>query len=165
LRGYDIGASIDMAIDGMIYLLQPDGNVAVLSQGGFEREITVGEVTPPIGAVTRFVVTGPPDEGWIFLLDTLNERVIQLDKTTGTVTQQLRIDPESEIRLNQLTDLYVDTSEGRPVLYLINGGQVLRALLPGPPATFDSLHRDATNTPAPPQVAPESLPDTTPEQP
>jgi hypothetical protein len=136
LAGYDISASIDMAIDGYIYLLQPDGHVAVMNLGSFEREIVPGEISPPIKAVTRFFVTGPPDQGWIFLLDAFNERVVQIDKMSGEVVQQLRLSPGSGLELDQLTDLRMDTSTARPQLYLVNGGQIITAELPNPPVPF-----------------------------
>jgi hypothetical protein len=142
LAGYDISASIDMAIDGYIYLLQPDGHVAVMNLGNFEREIVPGEISPPIRAVTRFFVTGTPDQGWIFLLDAFNERVVQIDKTSGEVMQQLRLSPGSGLELNQLTDLHVDTSTARPQLYLVNGGQIITAELPNPPVPFTPDNAD-----------------------
>jgi hypothetical protein len=136
LAGYDISASIDMAIDGYIYLLQPDGHVAVMNLGGFEREIVPGAMSPPLKAVTRFFVTGTPEQGWVFLLDAFNERVVQIDKTNGEIVQQLHLRPDSALDLNQLTDLYVDTSSARPQLYLVNGGQIITAELPNPPVPF-----------------------------
>jgi hypothetical protein len=149
LAGRDIGAAIDMAVDGLIYLLQPDGTVLVLSGGSFEREIVPESLTPPISAVTRFFATGTSDAGWLFLLDTLNERVIQVDKATGEIVQQVRTDPESNIRLNQLTDLYVDTSTNRPILYLVNGNQIVRATLPGSPEPFEPAANEDSADAAP----------------
>lgn len=145
LAGNDVGTSIEMAIDGYIYLLQPDGKVLVLHIGRFEREIVPGNITPPIAAVTRFFVTGGSTEGWIFLLDTLNERIIQMDKLTGAIVQQMSVQPDSALQLNQLTDLYVDMGGGRPMLYLVNGGQILEAELPAPPKPFAPV----TSTPTP----------------
>jgi hypothetical protein len=136
LQGRDIGASIDMAIDGDAYLLQPDGRVLVLNQGAFAREIVPEQITPPITAVTRFFVTGTPEQGWIFLLDTMNERIIQMDKTTGRIIQQMQVRPSSELRLNQLTDLYVDTGGSKSMLYLVNGNQIMRYTLPSAPQPF-----------------------------
>jgi serine/threonine protein phosphatase PrpC len=138
LGGRDLGTSIDMAIDGYIYLLQPDGRIYQLNQGNFEREIVPEGIEPPISAVTRFFVTGELDRGWIFLLDTLNERVIQIEKN-GRMVQQMRLRPTSDLRLNQLTDMYIDSSLSRPVIYLVNGGQILQFALPTPPTPFSEL--------------------------
>lgn len=145
LAGHDIGTTIEMAVDGSIYLLEPGGKVLVLSIGRFEREIVAGSITPPIAAATRFFVTGGAEEGWIFLLDTLNERVVQMDKNTGKIIQQVKAHPDSAIQLNQLTDVYVDSRNGRMTLYLVNGGEILQADLPSPPTPFDT----GTDEPAP----------------
>jgi hypothetical protein len=168
LQGRDIGASIDMAIDGDVYLLQPDGNVLVLNQGAFSREIVPEQITPPITAVTRFFVTGTPEQGWIFLLDTMNERIIQMDKRSGRVIQQMQVRPSSELRLNQLTDLYVDTSGSKSMLYLVNGNQIMRYTLPSAPQPFQpadtasesTVPAEATDaaTSTPPEAAPTATP-------
>jgi ferric-dicitrate binding protein FerR (iron transport regulator) len=50
--------------------------------------------------------------------------------------QQLRLGAGSPLELNQLTDLFVDTSSARPQLYLVNGGQIITAELPNPPVPF-----------------------------
>ncbi|NJP04336.1 MAG: hypothetical protein HC837_01240 [Chloroflexaceae bacterium] len=89
IEGRDLTPSIDMAVDGNIYLLQPDGRVLVLRAGSFLREIIPGDIVPPIQAVTRFFITGTPEQGWVFLLDSYNQRVIQMDKMTGEIIQQL----------------------------------------------------------------------------
>ncbi len=136
LENVDLSAAIDLAVDGNIYLLMPKGNVAVFQTGVFEREIVPDAINPPITSVTRFFLTGTPNDGWIFLVDTLNERIIQLDKQDGTVIQQMSVRPDSPVRLDQLTDLYLDDSGGRPLLYLINGGEIIRVALPAPPGGF-----------------------------
>jgi hypothetical protein len=74
-----------------------------------------------------------------------NHRVLEINKQTGALIQQVRARPDSAIHLDQLTSLYVDASGSRPVLYLVNGGQVLRGALPDRPPPF----RPASKTPAP----------------
>ncbi len=142
LGGRDLSTAIDMAIDGNIYLLMPDGRIMLLNSGRFVREITPSEITPPITTVTRFFITGSLDSGWIFLLDPLNERVIQLDKMSGDVIQQIKVRAEDDFRLDQLTDIFVDTSRG-PLIYLVNGGQILRAELPEQPRPFSDYREVA----------------------
>jgi hypothetical protein len=149
LSGRDLSTAIDMAIDGNIYLLMPDGQIIVLNSGRFIREITPSEITPPITTVTRFFITGSLDSGWIFLLDPLNERVIQLDKMSGEVIQQIKVRPEDAIRLDQLADIFVDTSR-KPLLYLVNGGQILRTELPEQPRPFGEYRETAEPAPATP---------------
>jgi serine/threonine protein phosphatase PrpC len=137
----DLGLAVDMGIDGKIYLLFPDGKISVFHLGKFERDIIPDSITPPITAVTRMEITGSSEEGSVFLLDTLNERVIQIDKMTGHVVQQMKVRPNSQVRLNQLVDMSVDGRSGRPVIYLVNGSQIIRTELPSPPQSFEQFNQ------------------------
>lgn len=136
VRDVDLTTVVDMAVDGGIYLLRANGSVVVLSRGQVVNELRPEGITPPIGVVTRFAVSGPPDAGSIFLLEPLNERIIQIDKVTGAVIQQIQVRSDGEIRLDDLAALFVDDSGARPVLYIANGGNLLRAELPAPPRPF-----------------------------
>lgn len=137
--GRDIGTAIDMVIDGGIALLQPDGRIFIFAQGAFQRELPSPQVQPPVALVTRFSTLGNPETGAFFILDTLNERIIHIDKASGEVLQQMRVRDTSPIRLNQLLDLHVVEEGGRLMLYLINGNQVLRAAVPPVPRPFSPL--------------------------
>lgn len=129
----DITTAIDMAIDGNIYLLLPNGHILLFHAGSLERTIVPRGITPPLTSVTRFFVTGTAEQGAFYLLDTLQERIIQIDKNSGSIIQQVGVRPGSPIRLNQLTGLYVEEGASLPVLYLANGNQIIRATLPPPP--------------------------------
>jgi hypothetical protein len=146
-----LDTAMDLAIDGQVYLLQLDGRVLVFALNEFVREIAPPTVTPPLVTPSGgFVITGTPDGGSIFLVDTPNERIIQIDKNTGDLIQQIRARPEGPVRLNALARLSVDDSGPRPVLYMINGGQVLRASLPDRPRPFrDTSGPGTTTTPQP----------------
>ncbi|MEM8535344.1 MAG: PP2C family serine/threonine-protein phosphatase [Chloroflexota bacterium] len=145
--------AVDVAIDGNVYLLKPDGSILVYFQNAFERELTLPSVDPPLVAVTSFVVTGTSDTGYIFLIDTQNERIIQIDKQTGDLIQQIRVRPDGSYRLDQLIDVQVDMMGARPTLYIVNGSQVLRAMLPEPPPSLsgggdtDTTDTSPTTTP------------------
>lgn len=134
--GRDIGTAVDMVIDGVISLLQPDGRILIFSQGQFTRELAPPVVEPPVSLVTRFYTVGSFDTGSYFILDTLHERVIQIDKLSGEVLQQIHVRPDSPFQLNQLLDLAVVEEGGKLMLYLINGDQVLRSTLPPVPRPF-----------------------------
>jgi hypothetical protein len=153
--GHKTDSAIDLAIDGNVYLLQPDGRVLVFSAGAFQREISPPEVTPPLVTPAGFFVTGPPESGAIFLVDTNNERILQIDKQSGALIQQIRARPAGPIRLDQLTNVFVDASGGRAQLYLVNGGQIVRGALPEPPRPFrDTSAPSATSTPPAPTALP-----------
>lgn len=133
IEAIDITTAVDMAVDGKIYLLIPNGQVLVFNMGQYERTISPPPLIPPLASVTRFVLTGPPESGHIFLLDTLNERIIQMDKTSGALIQQITVHPDAPLRPSQLTDLAVDTSRNPSLLYLVNGRQIIRGNIPTPP--------------------------------
>ena len=131
-------------MDGNVYLLKPDGHILVFEAGAFKREIVPQGVNPALSTPAGFFVTGDPESGSIFMID-FNHRVLEIDKQTGTLIQQVRVRPNSPNNFDQLTSLYVDASGSRPVLYMVNGGQVLRGALPDRPPAF----RPASKTPAP----------------
>lgn len=129
---------IGMQIDGTVYLLRSDGSVVVFGGGVYQRTLPPPRLAVPIQTVTRFYVT--PDlvdeasgtvlrQGYIYLLDTLNERVIQIEKSDGALIQQIQTRAPGQ--LNRLADLQIDSA--RSLIYLANGNQILRARLPDPP--------------------------------
>lgn len=136
VSGVDLSTVVDMAVDGGIYLLRSNGSIVVLSGGEAINELRPGNITPPIDEITRFAVTGPPDAGSIFLLEPVHERIIQIDKVTGAVIQQITVRADGDLRLDDLAALVVDDSGARPVLYIANGGTLLRAEVPPPPRPF-----------------------------
>ncbi|MCS7287650.1 MAG: hypothetical protein NZ699_00810 [Roseiflexus sp.] len=147
--GRDVGSAIDLAVDGKINLLMPDGRVLIFAtnsagERAFEREIPVPQIRPPLVTATRFFVTGPPDSGSIFLVDSFNGRIVQIDKLTGEFIQQISAPPDGPITLDQLFSVFVDESGSRPALYMVNGGQVVRGLLPDRPRPF---HHPTAPTP------------------
>jgi hypothetical protein len=130
---------VGVQIDGDIYLLQADGSIAVFRAGAYLHTLPAPKLAVPVQTITRFyvspnVVEEGSDkvlkEGSIFLLDTLNERVIQLRKSDGAVIQQIQARERGP--LNRLTDLQVDGA--RNEIYLANGNQILHARIPNPPA-------------------------------
>jgi serine/threonine protein phosphatase PrpC len=153
LAELDLTTVVDMAVDRGIYLLRADGTVMVFDAGLPVGEIRPDGISPPISTVTRFAVTGSPEQGSIYMLEPINERIIQMDRLTGRVIQQIKMRPDDPVRLNVLREFTVDDSGSRPILYLANGGQIIRAELPAPPRAFSE---GAQATPAP--SAPTSTP-------
>lgn len=130
--------AIDMAIDGRIYLLQPTGEISVFQNGAWERNIPAPSVEPKLTSARKMFLTieqatqFSDNQGHVFILDPLNERVLELD-LQGAVIQQIKVPDSLGLRLSQLTDLaVVQTGQGKQ-LYLANGNQILRTRLPDPP--------------------------------
>lgn len=142
----------DMEIEGQVYMLKRDGSVLVFEGGQLIRQIAPPQLAAPLVTVERFVVT--PDEyeadgttikrpGYIYMLDTKNERILQLSKTDGSLIQQIqarRLGP-----LNKMTDFAVDEARGK--LYIANGPTILAMTKPEPPQLVPE--ETATVTPTP----------------
>ncbi|WP_129626107.1 hypothetical protein [Candidatus Oscillochloris fontis] len=147
LADVDLSNVVDMTVDGAIYLLNSNGGVLVFSQGRLVSEIKPETITPVISGVTRFFVTNDGfGGGSIFLVEPINARIIQIDKLTGKIIQQIRMRTDSEYQLNQLSDMVVVSNGPRTLIYMLNGRYILRAELPAPPRTF--REESATPTPA-----------------
>jgi len=156
--GQKADSAIDLAIDGNVYLLKPDSRILVFEGGAFKREIVPQGINPPVITPANFFVTGDPESGAIFLID-YNQRILEIDKQTGALIQQIRARPDSPYHLDQLTSMYVDAAGARPVLYMVNGSQILRATLPdrprpltepnAPTSTGTTTPGSATAAPAP----------------
>ncbi|NTV65516.1 MAG: hypothetical protein HGA65_18555, partial [Oscillochloris sp.] len=146
LNEVDLSTVVDMSVDGAIYLLRSNGSVVVFSQGRPVSEIKPQGITPAISAATTFYVTSDGfGGGSLFIIEPSNERIIQLDKLTGKVIQQMKVRAESDLQLDHLGDIVVDTSGSRTLLYVVNGDQLIRSELPAPPRPF----RDESATPTP----------------
>ncbi|HEX9371665.1 MAG TPA: hypothetical protein VF897_11705, partial [Roseiflexaceae bacterium] len=52
--GQNIGTALDLAIDGNVYLLKPDGHILVFEAGALKREIVPQGINPPLGPVASF---------------------------------------------------------------------------------------------------------------
>ncbi len=140
--GVAIETAVDMEIDGRVYLLMPNGTIHVFQavpdgERGFEKSIVLKNITPPIQATARMVVTGDGESGSFYILDSNAARIIQIEKRTGRFIQQMMLPPDSPISFDDLTALAIDESQSRPVLYVVNGGIVYKAPLPEPPLPFN----------------------------
>lgn len=150
--GKSLDQVADIQVEGLVYLLNRDGSVLVFESGQLIKELPAPQLAVPVTTVSRFVVT--PDildadgltvirPGAIYILDTRNERVLQLSKTDGALIQQIQARARGP--LNQISDLAVD--EQRGMIYLANGPRVLRTTLPEPPQP--SVEPGATETATP----------------
>jgi len=135
--GQNLDQVVDLQIDGRVWMLNRDASILIYEGGNFVARFEPPELTTPITSASRFIVT--PDTyaedgsiavpGYIYMLDTRNERILQLTKTDGTLVQQIQA--RSRGQLNVLSDIAVD--EARQLIYFANGPRVLQAVLPEPP--------------------------------
>ncbi len=146
-------SAVDMAIDGKIYLLRSNGSIVVFDAGVYEKTIAAPEVNPPLTASKMALSNVRPDlgnESHFFIMDTINQRIVELDQN-GQMVQQLRVPATSAIKLDQLTDLAVTPPgpQGRQ-LYIANGNRIFSTVIPAPPAPrkINGSGQTGTTTPA-----------------
>lgn len=135
--GQNLDQVVDLQIDGKVWMLNRDASILIYEGGNFVGRFEAPKLTTPITSASRFVVT--PDivaedgsvtlPGYIYVLDTRNERILQLTKTDGTLVQQIKARTRGQ--LSVLSDFAVD--EARRTVYFANGARVLKAELPEPP--------------------------------
>lgn len=114
----DLGNSLDLAIDGSIYVLNKNG--VNKYQSGTLTDFTLPFLFVPFSGSGHIAT----EINWknIYILDSGNNRIIIVDKKgslVGTVKAQ---------EFSKLTDFYVD--EPSKTIYVLNDGALLKATLP-----------------------------------
>jgi len=112
----DLAGTVDMAIDGFIYLLYADGTIRKF-EGGVPVEFQITEIDMPLSRPTA-IYTAPDDVAqYIYVADAGNRRVVQLEKN-GRFVRQFKPRDEESINLDTLQSIFVDELTGK--LYLLN---------------------------------------------
>lgn len=84
--------SVDMAIDGNIYVLKSDGSVIKLVKGALESDFAIKDIPDPKNKVEQPAqIFTSEDTNSIFVLDKTNNRIIKFDKS-GSFTNQYVFD-------------------------------------------------------------------------
>lgn len=116
--------TLDIGIDGRVYLLMGDGSINTYFIGTEDRSFRISNL-PDTNVHPRILAVEPdPDDGLIYLGDPQRARILVLNKR-GEFTHQFRF-PGDELK--QLEALAV--SERPPVLYLIAANRLYVAPLP-----------------------------------
>ena len=124
----DLTGAVDMAIDGNVYVLFADGQIAKFYEGD-AIPYTIQGLPTPMKSPCVISVSGEQDpdaEGYVYVADTGNERIVQFDKS-GQYIRQFR-DKQGEAHLKQLQGLYVDDENGR--MFIVSSGALWQARLP-----------------------------------
>jgi hypothetical protein len=116
-----LGQALDMAIDGHIYVLHPDGNVMKFL-GGERQPFEIQGIPEGLGEIAGFAVD-PEGDGTVYIADRGHNRIVVLGPD-GRFQSQLRAEPP----LTSLEALAVNQAEGQ--LYVLAAGQVYAAALP-----------------------------------
>ncbi len=126
--GIDLTGAVDMAIDGNVYVLYAGGEVAKFYDGE-PVPFTMSGMPSAMNRPSAIFVSGEPEpdaEGYVYVADTGNQRVLQFDKG-GQYVRQLRARIEGE-EMQDIRGLYVDEETER--ILLVSGNGLWYAKLP-----------------------------------
>jgi len=121
----NVGNGIDISIDGNVYVLLADGQIKKFFQGA-SAPFSSSNLDEPMKAACCIFASGGADrEGYIYLADTGNQRIVKLNKE-GAFLRQFR---SRDLQyMNALKGLFVDEEDKK--LFLVNGNKLYWTRLP-----------------------------------
>ena len=121
----DLSGVSDMAIDGDVWLTRADGSLARFTQGK-PNDLPIRDLDTPItksvGVVTSEKINN------VYVADAGNQRIIQIDKTSGKFQRQFKPRGQDRDAFNFLKTLAVD--EQNKKFFFVNGNQIYLATIP-----------------------------------
>ncbi len=121
----DLYDAVDIAIDGNLYILSSTGTISKYQEGS-SALFTQSNLDKPISNPTSIFVTGFMDEdGYVYVADAGNQRIVQFSKTGEFLRQYLGGDSSY---MNDLRGIFVDEVEKQ--LFLLNGKKLYVTHLP-----------------------------------
>lgn len=122
----NLSTVIDSAIDGSVWMLNPNGTVFKFFSGT-QDAFALDVVDPPLTqAVAMWVNDADPPDGRIFIGDAASNRVLVFDKQGKLLSQLMPVGHPGA--LNTLRSLYVD--ETNDYLYLLTDSALYQTPLP-----------------------------------
>lgn len=122
--GVDLNSVRDMAIDGYIYLLWERGLVRRFL-GGQEQPLPILLPDVPLGQTPALFARPDEEAAYLYIVDAVQQRVVQLTKEGELVRQLKARDPDF---FTDLRGLFVDEAQGR--LLVTDGQRLLLAEVP-----------------------------------
>jgi hypothetical protein len=111
----DLSTTVDMGIDGNIYLLHNTGNVAKY-YGGEPAPFALTRVPRPLASANALHADVEETAQYIYIADASERRIVQVDRE-GTFVRQLQPPLGQEESFRQLSGLFVDETGGK--LYVV----------------------------------------------
>ena len=127
--GVDLSGVRDMAIDGYIYLLWEMGLVRRFL-GGEEQPLSILLPDAPLSQTPALFARPDEEAAYLYLVDTAQQRVVQLTKE-GELVRQLRA--QAPYLFTDLRGLFVDEAQSR--LLVTDGHRLLLAEVPPLPTS------------------------------
>jgi hypothetical protein len=125
----DLTGAVDLAIDGAIYLLYQDGRITKYLSGQ-PTDFNITGLDQPFNNPTS-IHTAPNEEmQFIYVADTGNQRIVQLNKD-GSFVRQFKPRQGEAVGFTNLQDIYVDEIGGR--LYALDNNTLYVGNIPTEP--------------------------------
>ncbi len=125
-EGVDLAKSVDLGIDGSIYLLYNDGRLSKFF-GGQTASFVVTQMPQPLANADMLYVDIKEIAQYIYIADSVGGRVVQLDRE-GVFMRQFKPARGQEAVFNRLAGIFVDEVGGK--LYYLAGTALYVADLP-----------------------------------
>jgi len=121
----DLTESVDMAIDGYIYVLLKDGNILKFL-GGKQEPFSTSGLTD-LGLQNPTAIFTYPEADYIYIVDAGNQRIVQLDRE-GAFVRQFRPSREASGLFDSLRDVVVNEATGE--LLVLNSDALMLSSIP-----------------------------------
>ena len=121
----NLSNAVDFAVDGDVWVLRPDGTIWRLTNGNLvdftPRDLDVTMLKPTA------LFTSSSQVG-LYVVDSGNQRILQLDKATGKLGRQFRPRRPDRRLFDNLKTATVDETNRK--LYFVNGNEAYLATIP-----------------------------------
>jgi hypothetical protein len=121
----DLAGVTDIAIDGDVWLARADGSVARFTQGK-PNDLAFRELDAPMSK--SVAVDTNQNMAGLYVADAGNQRIVQIDKTSGKFLRQFKPSTQNRDAFGALKTLAVD--EPNKKFFYINGNQAYLATIP-----------------------------------
>ena len=122
--GPDLQLTLDIAIDGRIYLLMGDGSLQTFFAGSPDHSFTLSKLPEADLMPTVMAMEADPENGLVYLADSQYQRIFVVNKR-GEFQHQFRLQPAEMKRIEALA-----IHEHPPVLYVIADNKLYAAPIP-----------------------------------
>ena len=121
----NVVSGLDLAIDGSVYVLNADGTISKYFKGAGVPFPLTNLDEPLRGACCIFASGESDQEGYVYVADTGNQRILRFSKEGVFLGQYRGRDPQE---MSTLRGLFVDEADKR--LYITDGNKLYWAKLP-----------------------------------
>jgi hypothetical protein len=123
----DLAGAVDMAIDGSVYVLYADGTIRKF-EGGSAADFKMSDLDRPLSRPTAIFAAPDDVARYIYIADSGNRRVVQLNKD-GHFVRQFKPRDENTVDFDTLQSIFVDELTGK-LYFLTSHGLYIANITP-----------------------------------